>query len=360
MTVTTTSNPAPTPYAGPRAVSDADFPLGTPLDDQLRFLLNYAILAPSVMNTQPWRFVVEDHKVFLYADRARQLQVLDPDGRELTISCGAALFHLRVASRHYRFESAVHPFPNPDDPDLLAAFALTNPLRATDSDESHFRAISMRRTNRHPFAETPVPSDVVAAMRQAASDEGARLVVLTSAEDKDGVADLVEEGIRLNGERPEVAAEIQQWLRPNADPRRDGVPDREQGNWDRRSDVRSPSSVLATRKRELVRNSPAVLVLATDMDDPSSWLASGQALAHVLLVAANRGLFASYMNQPVEYQHLRQRLSRLIRGGFPQLVFRVGYPSFREGTPRRSVQDVLTDTQAVFDSPVRKRHPAKG
>jgi len=140
-----------------------------------------------------------------------------------------------------------------------------------------------------------------------------------------------------------VAAEIRKWLRPNEDPRRDGVPDREQGNWDRRSDVRTSSAVLAPRKHALIHDSPAVLVLATDTDDPNAWLAGGQALGYALLVAADRGLYASYMNQPVEIDALRLELSKLIGGGFPQLVFRVGYPSYREGTPRRSVQDVLTD-----------------
>ena len=339
----TKSHTVPTPYDGPRAVSDADFPLDTPLENQLRFLLNYAVLAPSVLNTQPWRFVVRDNKVYVYADRSRQVKTIDPHGRELDISCGAALFHLRVAAFHYCFKSAVNPFPDPSDPDLLATFSLTNPRRPTDDDESLFRAISIRRTNRHPFADTPVPNDVVGLLERVAREEGARLAVLTSEEEKEGVGLLVEEGIRLNGERPEVGAEIRKWLRPNEDPRRDGVPDREQGSWDRRSDVRTPSAVLAPRKHALIHDSPAVLVLATDADDPNAWLAAGQALAYVLLVSADRGLYASYMNQPVEIESLRQELSKLIGGGFPQLVFRVGYPSYREGTPRRSVQDVLDD-----------------
>ncbi|MDX1439519.1 MAG: nitroreductase family protein [Rubricoccaceae bacterium] len=332
---------SPTPSAGPRAISDADFPVASPLDDQLRFLLNYAVLAPSILNTQPWKFEVRDHKVYLYADRERQLRKLDADGRQLMLSCGAALFHLRVAARHYGFESAVAHFPDSDDPDLLATLSLTNPKRATSEDESLFRAISIRRTNRHPFAETPVPQEVVSAFERVAREEGARLIVLSTEEQKNAVAQLVEEGILMGGERPEIAAEIREWLRNDKDPRRDGVPDREQGNWDRRSDVRAPSSLLAPRKRELVSSSPAVLVLATDVDTPDAWLSAGEALGHVLLVAADRGLYASYVNQPVENDPLRVELSKLIGGGFPQLVFRIGYPSFREGTPRRSVQDVL-------------------
>lgn len=341
MSIATKS--VPTPYAGPRAITDADFPKGSPLDDQLRFLLNYAVLAPSILNTQPWKFEVKEHKVYLFADRDRQLKTLDAKGRQLMLSCGAALFHFRVAARHFGFASSTTPFPDPHNPDLLATVSLTNPKRASTADEALFRAIAIRRTNRHPFAETPVPNEVSGTFETAAREEGARLAVLRSEEDKTAIAQLVEEGILMGGHKPDVADEIRAWLRSDDDPRRDGVPDREQGNWDRRSDVRSPSRLLAPRKRELVSRSPAVLVLATDQDDPSAWLAAGQALGYILLVAADRGLYASYINQPVEIEPLRLELSKLIGGGFPQIVFRVGYPSFREGTPRRSVQDVLAD-----------------
>ncbi|MDX1421368.1 MAG: nitroreductase family protein, partial [Rubricoccaceae bacterium] len=170
---------------------------------------------------------------------------------------------------------------------------------------------------------------------------GARLAVLTRAEDREAVAALVEEGIRLQGNDPAIAGEIRQWLRPEGDPRPDGVPDAEQGPWDRRSAVRTPSDVLATRTRTLIASSPAVLVLATSADTPPAWLAAGQALAHVLLDAADRGLFASYVNQPVEVERLRPVLAARAGGGFPQVVFRVGYPERREGTPRRPLDDLL-------------------
>src|SRR5215470_2361610 len=91
----------------PRMVSEGNFPTsGTPAE-QLCFLLNYAVLAPSEYNTQPWLFKVSERTVELYADRARRLPIVDPEDRELTISCGAALFNLRVALRHFGYADEV-------------------------------------------------------------------------------------------------------------------------------------------------------------------------------------------------------------------------------------------------------------
>ncbi|MDX6584329.1 MAG: hypothetical protein QOI10_3513, partial [Solirubrobacterales bacterium] len=59
--------------------------------------LELAVRAPSLHNTQPWRWRVGDESVQLYLDQARQLPATDPEGRELIISCGAALHHLLVA-----------------------------------------------------------------------------------------------------------------------------------------------------------------------------------------------------------------------------------------------------------------------
>ncbi|MBO0784056.1 MAG: hypothetical protein J2P37_35060, partial [Ktedonobacteraceae bacterium] len=79
----------------PLTISEEDFPkTGTP-GEQLRFLLNYALLAPSEYNTQPWLFRVKENVIELYADTSRRLPVVDPDGREMIISCGAACYNLR-------------------------------------------------------------------------------------------------------------------------------------------------------------------------------------------------------------------------------------------------------------------------
>ena len=67
------------------------FPRAGEPEQQLRYLAAYAILAPSIHNTQPWRFRLGDEHVELWSDETGGLPVVDPLGRELVISCGAAL-----------------------------------------------------------------------------------------------------------------------------------------------------------------------------------------------------------------------------------------------------------------------------
>lgn len=155
------------------------------------------------------------------------------------------------------------------------------------------------------------------------------------------MARLVEEAVHILGRDGAITEELGAWLRPKGDPRRDGVSDEVQGAWDRLARVPTPPASVAVSKRRLVATSPAVLVLTTDADHSADWLAAGQALGRVLLTAAARDLQASYVNQPVEIVTLSKDLADLVGGGFPQVVFRVGFPVRHEGTPRRHMQNVF-------------------
>src|ERR1700758_4962846 len=106
--------------ANPWEVSESDFPASSTPAPKLRFLLNYAVLAPSRHNAQPWRFKIEDNVVELYADCLRALPVSDPQNREMTISCGAALANLLIAIRYFGSMAAVEICAHPDNPQLLA------------------------------------------------------------------------------------------------------------------------------------------------------------------------------------------------------------------------------------------------
>ena len=79
-----------------------------------------AVWAPSVHNTQPWRFTVRGQQISLYADAERQLRVADPDGREMMISCGAALFTARLAVRSLGYLPEICLLPDPGQPLLVA------------------------------------------------------------------------------------------------------------------------------------------------------------------------------------------------------------------------------------------------
>jgi hypothetical protein len=101
-------------------VDPSEFPATGSLEDKIRFAVRYAILAPSSHNTQPWRFMIAGRELLLCADRLRSLPVIDPFDRELLISCGAALFNLRVVFSRFSIPIEIGTFPQPSDPDVLA------------------------------------------------------------------------------------------------------------------------------------------------------------------------------------------------------------------------------------------------
>jgi hypothetical protein len=98
----------------------------------------------------------------------------------------------------------------------------------------------------------------------------------------------------------------------------------------------------AATNRDIAVYSPVLAVLGMDTDGAAAWLATGQALARILLRARREKVYASFLNQPIEVASLRPKLRLAIgRQGHPQLILRMGYGPAVKATPRRSVEDVL-------------------
>lgn len=334
----------------PRDAVAAGPPAGATAAERLRHLLNYALLAPSSHNTQPWLFRVVGDAVELYADRTRGLVVADPDDRELTVSCGAALFHLRVAITRFGNGAKVEVLPSLKDPDCLARVTLVADGAIDETiPRCMFDAITERRTNRRPFAPRPVPQELLDDLVAAARLEGARLVVVDGPA-KLAMADLVARGDRELWANKSFRRELASWSHPNRSASHDGMPGLALGFGDLASYL-GPlvvrtfdlGSGRAAQDRELAEHSPAMAVLATVHDEAPSWLAAGQALARVLLRAQCDGVSASYLNQPMQRPALRERVAALLDVDHPQLVLRLGYGPPVPPTPRRPLDDVLLD-----------------
>jgi hypothetical protein len=331
------------------AVSEEGFPTQGSAADQLRFALQYAILAPSGHNTQPWLFRVENETVELYADRARALPVVDPEDRELTMSCGASLFHLRIALRHYGYRPMVEILPKLHDPDLLALVQLGDPYDATLEEQRLFRAIPRRRTNRSHFEDRPVPDSLLVDLQAAARLEGASLEIIRGEARRHDLVDLVAQGDRMQMSNKSFRRELAAWVRSNRGGNRDGIPGYGFGFADFVS-VGGPFVIRtfdlggfqAARDRELADGSPVLAVITTQADTPRDWMAGGQALARVLLRARADKVWASFLNQPIEVESLRPRLREALdTTGYPQLILRMGYGPEVRPTPRRRVAEVL-------------------
>jgi nitroreductase len=336
----------------PWDVAGGSFPVDASGADKLRAAVEYAVLAPSGHNTQPWRFKLVDEALELRADRTRALPVVDPHDRELTISCGAALAFVRIALRHLGYDAVTEVLPEPVERDLLARVRLSPSREPHKRDRALFEAIPRRRTMREPFEARDLPAELVDELEQLAEQQGASLAAIEPDARRE-VATLVGEGDRIQAADPHFRRELAAWFRPNDTARRDGIPGYAFGMGDLFSRVgalvlrRVNWGKYQTRKDlELLARTPLLAVLGTDGDSPRDWLAAGQALGYILLRARAEGASASYLNQPIEVAELRPRLAaatgRPTR--FPQLLLRLGYAGDRKPTPRRDAAEVVTVT----------------
>jgi Nitroreductase family len=301
-----------------------------------------AVAAPSIHNTQPWLFRPRGTGVDLIIDRRRHLDVTDPDGREMHISVGAALFNLRVAMLARGREPLVGLLPDPNRPDL-AATVEAGPATAPDAGTRALaEAVDRRHTNRGPFWSRPVPDDVLTALGPAAHVEGGHFVPLDPTA-RTRVLDVVRRAEVTQRADPRYRAELADWTADSAADT-DGVPPQAFG----------PRPELAalpvrdfdpgrTHPRRVARfeSEPTIAVLCTRGDDRADWLRAGQALERVLLTATVHGLVAAPLTQAIAIAELRGLLSAPGESEQAQSVLRLGYAARGRPAPRRPLTDFI-------------------
>jgi nitroreductase len=306
-------------------------------------LVRAAVAAPSMHNAQPWRFRVRRgmRVIELHADPARMLPYADPRGRGMHIGCGAALFNLRLAAAVAGCRAAVQPFPDPDQPLLLAAVGFAGDYRADHAERELYSAIPHRRTNRGPFGGQPLPPAVQAELAEAARREDAILHILDHDEAV-RVLHLAADAECGQLADPAYRAELARWVGGQRDS--DGIPDSALGP--RAAAGLTPVRDFAPARPVPVRYAsfeatPQLAVLSTRSSAPADWLRAGQALQRVLLTAAARGIATTPLTQPLETADAW--LARDPRSGIeePQMILRLGYGRPVPPTPRRPVGEVL-------------------
>ncbi|MFI7117389.1 Acg family FMN-binding oxidoreductase [Amycolatopsis sp. NPDC049868] len=305
--------------------------------------LRAAVRAPSPHNTQPWLFELTPDTIDVLLDESRVLGACDAEAREARLACGAAILNLRLAIAAAGRISEVEFAPERDKPALLARVTLGPRHRPTATERRLAAAIPRRYSNRRPFTDDPVPLRVRTAVREAAREEGARLVLLDEAGLLEATAGLVRRADHLQGLDAAFQRELRAWTRHTAED--DGVPASSGG-------PRSAGGLLPGRyvnesgAPRVFEQDPLVAVLTTPNDAAVSQVRAGCAMQRVLLTATDAGLSASFYSQPVEIAAVRAELRALLGdAGHPQTVFRLGYGSPGVTTPRRPIEAVARDRQ---------------
>jgi hypothetical protein len=336
------------PRTTPWYIDDSDFYEQESFGDQMRFLLRYAVLAPSGHNTQPWTFRLTGNGVDVFADYSKRLLIIDPDDRELLMSIGAAITNFRIAAAHFGFETTVLYERQPEDGNAVAAISAIETCRPDESLATLFRAIPKRRTNRAPFTDEPIDPRVLSRLCDM-TERFPDTLRLISRHDLKRVSEMIEEAGRQQMARPAFRAELAEWIRSDDDEHTDGlradalgVPQAfaARATWFLRRYDAGPWQ--APKDRRLAESAQALL-LVTSEDDQVSLLRAGEALEMLLLTIADAGLQYSFLNQPVEVASMRDRLRELAGASLPaQLLIRIGSaPPVAKAMPRRPLERVL-------------------
>ncbi len=305
-------------------------------DDEVDVLLTAAAHAPSMYNTQPWRFEVQGPVIDVLADEERSLPVADPSGRGVRIAIGAAAFNLRVAAAVLGHKSRLAVNPDPHRPKVVARLFLDDRRAPAPDLGKLYAELSERHTYRGPLLDLAIPQSVQRHLDHAARVEGAELHWLDATARSElaelqrqvDAADLVDED-RLH--------ERLRWV--GGDRSQDGIPEDTLGPLPARTAfVRDLSLGLDSSHRDRVdyEARPAIAVLSTRDEDSAVWVGAGVALQRVLLMATSYDLTASFLNQVLERPVDRARVRELIGGrSWPQMVLRVGYPTQPAGHTSR-------------------------
>lgn len=309
------------------------FPNNGDLRRQIIFCLGYGVRAPSTHNTQPWLFSVDGNTLRVFADRSRRLAVGDKDGRDLYISLGACVEHLKIAFQYFRMfdELRMGDLSNVEMP--VAEFFVHPSSGVDDALRPLIVAIQERFNARGPFLSKKIPDDAMSAVRGMA-EGSAEVVLTTDPRSIDAVASLTAEGMRKAHADPAFHRELSRWMTSNYSKRKDGIPGYSMlapgplslmlpwivGTFD-------TGPLLAKLNTKAIGSAPAVGVIKTAEDTLRAWLDTGRLFERISLRFNVDGVRTSIYVASVETAELRPKVeAHFAPGCFPQFVFAAGYP----------------------------------
>ncbi|HEY2296670.1 MAG TPA: hypothetical protein VGH43_02990 [Jatrophihabitans sp.] len=319
----------------------------TDLARTLRRAAIRATRAPSVHNTQPWRFVVREGGLDILVDWTRRLTVLDPRGRQLLMSCGCAVFNARVALAAAGLRVSVERFADPTRPDVVARLVPSGSWAPDPVLARLEPAIDTRQTNRRRFTDEAVPDEVIEVLREAAHAEGSELFHVASEEHRTALATLSRLADRIENADPGYRAELRRWT--SDDPRRlDGVPAFSVAHVTGRAHDDIPLRDFDTRGMGWLPDSTessarqCLVLLGTNADNPAAWGQCGEALERVLLEISRLGFTSSPLTQVIEvprtHAELRDALHLWMH---PHILIRIGKAPLTIPTRRRRLVEVM-------------------
>ncbi|NMN93955.1 hypothetical protein FGL95_02760 [Nocardiaceae bacterium YC2-7] len=305
-----------------------------------------ACRAPSLHNSQPWRWVVDGNTLQLFADSDRLLPSTDAFGRQMVISCGAVLHHLSIAFAAAGWTTTIARIPDASNPGHLATVLVEPDHAISDDDVKSATAITRRSSDRLPLLAPPDPDVLATSLAALLAHTGTQIELI----DRGQRSELIHASAlaaSLRGHDSMYQEELDWWAGESTLP--EGVPTDSLVSADEQERValgrKFPPGRPNSRRVDLADDRAAIFVLSTPADARLDWLRCGEALSAVLLECTIRGLATCALTHLTELPRSREMIGKVARNtGAPQVVIRVGVapePGAERLTPRRPLSEVL-------------------
>ncbi len=304
-------------------------------------LVDAAMWAPSVHDTRPWRFGIRGSTISMYADGDRRLTAADPYGREMLISCGAALYTLCLATRQSGRRPEVRIMPDPEEPCLVAEVDIGPPHATTAEERRMHEQIKRRRGHRGGFRPGGLPPGLLQALRGQAYAERVSLRIAADPRVCAALSALTDAAEQIQRQDPAYAAEAARWACALGDTRGDEGTDEggSRGAIDPGYSARdvTPDRHWGPSSGDRQSAAGVVALLATCEDGRRDWLRAGRALQRILLCAAGHDVSAAFHAPALEVPELREFIrGRFCDASYPQMILRLGLVLPRSESVRRS------------------------
>lgn len=331
----------------PWDIKKTDFPASSALYDKIKFVLGYAILAPSTHNSQPWLFKIENNSVKIYYDQNIKIPEADPKNRDLYISMGCMIENLLIAASYFGiFENLVMVLKD----NLIAEFYFQENEEKNKDLEYLVDTIPKRLNSRGLFESRQLSVKTQAEMMSLNKDGRIKIDFITDNEKIRKLASLTAEGLKLAYKKSSFRKEMSSWMQNSLSAKKIGLP----GYSLRMPFILSfiiPSLVrffdisplLAKLNYKSMSSAPLVCILSSDESNPNIWLEIGRLAERFMLQLNSEDIKTSIFVASIEMGELYKKVQEILGSSLtPQFLFCVGYmKNIQKHSPRIGVNDKI-------------------
>lgn len=319
------------------------------LKEKLQFLIQFAVLAPSSHNSQPWKFSIHANEIALSPEKSRALPVSDSNERQLFISLGCALENLLIAADFYHLKTTMEYFPAPE---IVCRVLFEESSDRTPSENHLALYIPKRATNRNKYLPRPIESDFYDVIKKkcGGSNSDISVTIVDAQEQRERLADIALRGLIAAMDFDPFRLELSQYVKSNITHEKVGMP----GFC---FNIPTPISLLAprlirrfnvnriTKKQEeaVLKATPAFVIISSRSDNKKSWIAAGQCFEHIALAAERSGIKTALLAAPVQIGKFFEEVQAALHSSLrPQVFFRMGYcEKIPRHSPRLAAYEVI-------------------